>query len=489
MASYSKKSFISNMFLMSGTMLIIRVIGMVSNIYFTSVVGADSTGMFHIIFSVYGFAVTLSVAGTGLAVTRLVSESGTASGRTCSGIIRKSLIICLTTSVVTASGLWIARDILSKNIFNTPSAAQALMLLSLSLPAVAVSTVMRGYFMASRKIGTLTASQLIEELSSVAITLYLLSHIRHTEYGYMAIICGIALSAFIAAVFDIVMYRLIISHNRLIGSDPIPGYREILSISVPVALGAYLRSALVSLENTMIPGCLAASGVENPLSEYGIVKGMSMPLMLFPTVFISSFANMLVPELADRRAGNKPNGIRYIAENAIKATLYFSFMAAGFFFICHDLLGQSFYHNSRVGIYLGLLALLVIPMYLDTVVDSMLKGLNQQVSSLKYNITDSLLRVIFIRLVIPQKGINAYIFLLYASEFFNLWLSLGRLIKVTKLRLKSEYILKPSFTALTAYITAQFTASGEISASVIFIVSYAVTATALELTHRLLSKR
>ena len=68
-----KKTFMTNMFLMSGTMLIIRIMTMGFNIYFTSVIGAASSGIFHLIFSVYGFAVTFSVSGTGLAVTRLVS--------------------------------------------------------------------------------------------------------------------------------------------------------------------------------------------------------------------------------------------------------------------------------------------------------------------------------------------------------------------------------------------------------------------------------
>lgn len=460
------------MLLMTGTMLIIRIIGMISNIYFTSVIGSGSTGMYHMIFSVYGFMVTFSISGTGLAVTRLVSEIGVASGSACNSVVRKSLSICISISVATSICVCVFGEYLGKFLFNSESSSKALILLSLSLPAVSVSSVIRGYFMAARRIGTVTVGQLTEEISSVVITLYLLSYIKNTPYSYMSMIAGIAFSAIIAAVFDTVMYRINMSSTLGGNSVPHPGYRDIFSISVPVALGAYIRSALVSLENILIPGCLAASGLADALGEYGIIKGMSIPLMLFPTVFISSLANMLVPELADRRAGNKPNGIRYIASRAIELTLYFAFMAAGIFLLCHDVLSEKFYHNSKVGLYLGLLSMLVIPMYLDTVVDSMLKGLNEQVSSLRYNIIDSCIRVAFIWLIIPHKGVASYIFLLYASEVFNLCLSLRRLVRVTKLRLQPVMIMKPLFISATAYMIAACFDGDKLMQAGIFTASY-----------------
>ncbi|MBQ7901770.1 MAG: hypothetical protein IJ365_07425, partial [Clostridia bacterium] len=71
-----KKNFVINMLIMTLSMLFIRVIGMAFNIYFTSVIGASETGMYHLMFSAYGFMITFSVAGTGLAATRLVTEVG-----------------------------------------------------------------------------------------------------------------------------------------------------------------------------------------------------------------------------------------------------------------------------------------------------------------------------------------------------------------------------------------------------------------------------
>ena len=471
MGEYGKKTFVSNILIMTSTMIIIRIIGMIFNIYFTSAIGSDSTGMFHLIFSVYGFLVTLSVAGTGLAVTRLVSESGTSSGNACRNIVRKGLTISVCASTAVTIAVWLFNDIIGKMISGNAQSTRAIMILALSLPSVAVSSVLKGYFTAVRKTAFITVSQLSEEISSVIITLYILSKIHNSPYGYMALIGGITLSSAIGALADILMYRAHVA--TLYGGSAIPpGYGSIFAISIPTALGAYLRSALISAENLLIPGALEASGIARPLSEYGIIKGMSIPLMLFPTVFVTSLSNMLVPELADRRAGNKPNGIRYIASRSIGMTLYFSFATAGVFLICHDFFAEVFYRNAKVGYYLGLLSLLVIPMYLDTVVDSMLKGLNQQVSSLRYNIIDSCLRICFIIIIIPRRGVMSYIFLLYASEIFNLCLSIRRLLKVTGLRLRASVFTKPLAALACAFVVSAPLNDRTVLRAVAFVVIY-----------------
>lgn len=464
----------ANMFLMTGTMLVIRIMGMVFNIYFTSVIGADSTGMYHLIFSVYGFMITFSVAGTGLAVTRLVSESGAGSVGARRAVVRKSLVVCVSMAMAAATTVWLFGGSISNALFGDSRGTRALSLLAVSLPGIVVSAVLRGYFIAVRRVATVTASQLIEEISCIIITLYLLSYLKNTPHGYMAMIAGVSFSGLVAAVFDTIMYRISISSSRGGTSLPSPGYRDIFAISVPVALGSYLRSGLVSAENILIPRQLALSGIADSLGEYGVIKGMSMPMLLFPTVFISSLATMLVPEVARRKAGNMPNGIRYIASRAIELTMYFSVLSAMVFVICHDLFAQKFYNNPKVGVYLGLLSLLVIPMYLDTVVDSMLKGLNEQVTSLKYNIIDSCIRVSFIWLVIPGYGVMAYIFLLYASELFNLWLSISRLIKVTGLKLEAGIILTPLLVGAVVCLASELAGFEGVWKAVAAIIMYII---------------
>ena len=79
----------------------------------------------------------------------------------------------------------------------------------------------------------------------------------------------------------------------------------------------------------------------------------------------------------------------------------------------------------------------VIPlMYLDSVVDGMLKGLNEQLSYLSYNIIDSVMRVGLILFLLPLMGLNGLIVVIFASEILNSTLSIARLMKVTQLKMR-----------------------------------------------------
>jgi len=470
-----KKSFIINVFIMTGSMLIIRLAGMIANVYISSKAGAEAMGLYHVIFSVYSFAVTVSVSGTGLAATRLITEqTGKASSRGTKGVLSKCLAVSVSMSLFASVFLFFGAKHISGAAISDQRCVIALKVLSVGLLPLGISAVLRGYFIAGRKVTVLTASQIIEEFSSISITVLLLKNYSGTPYAYMAMICGNAFSEIIALCFDFVSFKVVSRKDLDKKSDV--RFKNVFDICVPVALGSYLRSGLVALENVLIPGKLAEFGLINPLDEYGIIRGMAMQIMLFPTVFIQSCASMLVPEMSEMNAATRKNGIRYVSSLAIKYTLLFAFASSAVFLIFHENLANSIYKNEKVGIYLGLLALLAIPLYLDSVVDSMLKGLDEQVASLKFNIADSALRIIFIWLFLPKFGIMAYIALLYLSEIFNLSLSLGKLIKVTGLRIDfCKHILPPAICSILSFIIIkQINLSRFVSEILVFASAYLV---------------
>ncbi len=473
LASKQKKHFLINMLIMTSSMLIIRIMGMAFNIYFTSVIGASETGMYHLLFSAYGFFITFSVAGCGIAATRLVAESGgcvNAAGRA----VNKCISVCFPMSVIATMVALAARNTAFSSVIESNTASVAVAVLAASLVPTAVQSVYRGYFMAVRNIGTVTVSQLLEESSQIVITLLLLDKLKGTPYAYISMLAGISASAYISCFFDFCAYRKYTSPDYVYCDNSYITCRSVMTIAFPVAAGSMLRSFLVLVENMLIPKTLLAGGIADALGEYGIIKGMSIPLMMFPSIITTSLSSMLVAELSERSATRKVNGIRYIAGKGCAYTLYYGFAVFGAILLWHQTIADMFYNDERVGIYLGVLAVLVIPMYLDHVVDGMLKGLNQQMSSLKYNIADSFLRVALILCLIPHIGSIGYIAMLYISELFNLLLSFLRLAKVSGIRMKLNYILNPLICTGAAIGAVWFIELAFVWEVVIYIVTYCV---------------
>jgi len=84
-------------------------------------------------------------------------------------------------------------------------------------------------------------------------------------------------------------------------------------------------------------------------------------------------------------------------------------MVVGIFISFSNELGMAIYRNREVGTMLKILAPSIPFIYLDRIVDGIMKGLNQQVSSLKYDILNSLSRIVLIYYLIPLKGVAGFL--------------------------------------------------------------------------------
>ena len=81
-----------------------------------------------------------------------------------------------------------------------------------------------------------------------------------------------------------------------------------------------------------------------------------------------------------------------------------------------------------------MLAPIMPVMFLDTAVDSMLKGLGEQVYCAKVNTVDAALCLACVLLAVPRFGVVGYIAVIYASEGLNAALSIARLTRIAAIR-------------------------------------------------------
>ncbi len=452
-------------------MLVLRILSMCFNVYISSLLGAELIGLYHLIFSAFSFGITFSLSGTSFAATRLVSENKALEKE--NAIVLQCIFVSLVTAVTAMISINIFAPQISLNILNDVRCIVPLKILSFGLPVMATSAVLRGYMIAKGYIGCLTFSQIFEELVSISVSLMLINSFKESRNHYIFIIIGLTAAEFSAFFADVIIYKLK-RHKK--SRKKYIRYKEILSISVPVALGSYLRSGLSAAENILIPQRLRLSGISDALAKYGIVKGMSMPVMLFPTVLITSVSSLLMPELARKNSLGMKNGIRYISSRAIEYTLIFAVGVAFCVFYFSDELAIALYNNYEAGVYLCLLAFLAVPMYLDSITDSMLKGLDRQVDSLKFNSMDSVIRVILIFYVLPRYGVRGYISILYISEIFNLYLSFSCLANTARIDIDflKCIILPVFFGALFGFFTDKF-ANNFVWGMLCFAVMYAMS--------------
>ena len=214
--------------------------------------------------------------------------------------------------------------------------------------------------------------------------------------------------------------------------------RTILGITLPVAFSSYARSGLITLQHILIPRGLSRSGAswESALASYGVLHSMVLPVVLFPSAFISSFAGLLIPEVAEAKVQDQMERVRRVSRRIFGISMMFSVGVAGIMLCFSHGLGLAIYDSLQAGSMIAALAPLIPVMYIDSAVDAVLKGMGQQVYSMNVNIIDALTSVILVIILVPKFGVGGYIFTIYFTEMLNTTLSLARMIAIVKPKLR-----------------------------------------------------
>ena len=457
-----KKIFVFNALLMSVTSIALRMVMVRYNVYLADKLTAEGMGIFSLVMTIYGFAVTVATSGLSLATTRIVSEEASLS---CDKGIKVAVFRCalfaLLLSFLSFLIIYLFSDFISVKIFQKRLSKQFVKFLALCFPCISVSSVFNGYFTAVRKVSISSVIQIIEEIIKIASTVILIEFFEpiSIEGCCTYIIFGNIFGEFVSMILALILYiKSAYGFKNQNYSNDITS--RILRIAVPVALSSYLKSALSSIKQIIIPKNTEKSGVSSKeaLSAYGEISGMAVPVIMFPTSISGSVSTLVIPEISRCYAKRQFEMIKNIINRVYSTVVDFSVCSALVFAMYGIRLGQELYENTNVGIYITLMAPLVIIMYADTLTDSILKGIDCQNNVVKINIIDALLCIFLISIIIPRTGAVGYILILYISEVINISLSINALRKRVKFSITTyKLILIPLFAAsVTAYISTYF---------------------------------
>jgi stage V sporulation protein B len=454
----SDKKGITRRFFINGAVLTVsslalRSVGIGFNVYLTGRIGEEGMGLFQLALSVYFLAATFATSGISIAMTRVISER---VGKDPRRIMRSGMTLSLFLSLIVASALFAFAEPISLGWLQDSRTIPFLQIFAPSLVFVSVAGCVQGYFIAERKIGHATACNVFDQMSKIMLTVLAVSLMKPQR---LEDICLIVVAANVtgdalSAAFDIFLYWVTVKKEE--GEAVKERYfGKIAAIAIPVAGSAYVRAGLRTAENLLIPWGLGKHGYSraDALSGFGILRSMVMPIIFFPHTVISSFAVLLIPELARLKKQGEKGRIFSIVSRVFRAVLLYAiFCAAAIAAFAGDITAAVYDNESMAGI-LKSIALLVPVMYLDSATDAMLNALDQQVATLKINTIDSAFRVGLLIFAIPTWGFEGYVAVMFISSGFNAFLSVRQLLMVTGVKIIwIRWMAMPALAAIAAVL-------------------------------------
>ena len=429
------KRLVLNTALLTSSSLLMSGIGMAFQAWLVGRIGPAGIGLYQLTLSVTNLGATFAISGIRFAATRLVAEElGSENTGGIGAAMRRCLAYGGFFGLAALMILWFLAGPIGGLAIRDTRTILSLRIASLSMPCISLCSALSGYFTACGRVWKPTLVHLIEQLAGIALVAWLLgcAGAGDIEKSCAAVTLGRLGGDVISLLLMFLFYA---SDRRGHYSGAESGRRltgRMLRIALPLAISAYARSALSTLQHLLVPRGLRAAGYssDHALAGYGVVQGMVLPIVFFPSCLLGALAELIVPELTEAQVRSDMAAIRRSTRALLQDSLLYSCAVAAFLYVCAEPLAWYVYKSSQAGRYIRTLAPLVPILYTDMTVDGCLKGLGQQVWSMSFNILDALLGLLLVGWLLPRYALAGYLVLVYLTECFNFVLSALRLRRV-----------------------------------------------------------
>lgn len=424
-----------------------RIIGFYYRIFLTRHIGAEGMGLFQLVIPILGISFALCSAGIQTAISKFCAQKENRYSWLPAG-----LLLSIPFSILIGALTFYYADFISARILLNASCAPLIRVLAFAFPFSTFHNCVNGYYFGCKRAGIPAFSQLFEQVIRVA-TVYLYVYICLKINKPVTVICALygnfigelasTLFCFFAMVFD--------KHFHIQMSNIGEHIKKIFLFSLPLTANRLLMHLLQSGEAILIPAQLMVYGHSSPeaLSLYGVLFGMCLPLILFPSAITNSLSVMLLPEVSGAQSENNNKAIVRTLNRSIQLCMMMGILSTLLFLTYVGKIGAIIFKEPTVENFILILAWLCPFYYLTTTLGSILNGLGKTTLTCVQNIIGILVRITFLILLVPKLGIVAYLWGLLGSQILVCLTHYIELAKTFHLQLNpTGHILSPLLYSL-----------------------------------------
>ena len=389
--------------------LISRLIGFFYRIFLSQKIGAEGMGIYQLTFPIHVLTISLTSSAIQTAISRFVAQAASSSCNSqdngslychktfCNErcYLTAGLMLSLSLAFFCTVSLYRFSEFAAVHFLEEPRCAPLLQILSLTIPFAAIHACINGYFYGLKKTFVPAASQLLEQVVRVA-SVWLFFEVsieKHNAISLNLIIWGMVAGEIAAVLFSVSFLRWKKRQgNRLLA------VRQIFCMSLPLSANRVLVNILQSMEAVMIPGQLRQYGysTSESLSVYGILTGMALPMVLFPSVLTNSVSVMLLPAIAEAQEKKDHPYILALIKRTCFYSLLLGFGCTLMFLLFGQWMGSFLFGNGLAGTFIVILGWICPFLYLSTTLHSILNGLGRTTSTFFLNVLGLGIRIGFV---------------------------------------------------------------------------------------------
>lgn len=393
-----KNKFIKSTLILLIGGLLTKLLGMLIKIVMARLIGTKGLGMYMLILPTFTLLISLSQFGFPLAISKLIGEDTRNNKRLVISILPVLIII----NIILIILIILLSPIVSKELLHNEDIYISILAMSLVIPFTSISSICRSYFFGKQKMFPHVLSNIVEDIVRLIIMIIGIPLVK--PYGLKYIVCFLILINIISEIISTIILIIFLPKNIHITKEdlkPNKTYiKETLNICIPNTTSKLIGSIGFFLEPIILTNILLLNYSNNYITtEYGVISGYVIPIILLPSFFTLALSQSLLPVISKDSVKNNLKSIKKKVSYIIFLSLLIGIPITIILLFKGDQLLQLIYHTSKGYNYLKILAPICLLQYiqapLSTTLDALGKSKINLISTILGTITRTISLIIF----------------------------------------------------------------------------------------------
>lgn len=338
--------------LLTATGLFSQVVGFLYRMALSRLIGAETMGLYQLVMPVYSMLMSLTAVGLTVAVSTLsarhhaLGDSGTVRL-----VLRRALGCFFLLALPLGAAVILLSDPISVYLLGDARTRLGVALLVPCVLLTGVENLHKHCFYGIGRVRPPAAVETVEQLIRAGAVLGLLIALlpRSAEETVGLIVLGMVVCEIFSACALTLLFRR--HWQRFPPGEPGAGIsaRQLMAIAAPVGATSLLGTLLGSANAVLIPAKLVEGGMtlSGAMAEFGVLSGMTLPLLALPTGFIGALCLVMVPDLSRRTAQGDRRAAAGFLDRVMSATSLLMAPAMALLTVVGPTVGRAMFREDR----------------------------------------------------------------------------------------------------------------------------------------------
>ncbi len=381
-----KNIFITSTLILLVGGFITRLIGFVIRIIYTREVGPEGIALFSIVMPTYSMLVTIATLALPLTISKLVAEKKTRSIK----ILSNSTIIIMIINALLIIVTFLSSEFIASSLLNEPRAKYLLIAMSLTLPFVSISSIIKGYFLGKQETMPYMVSNILEQIFRLLMILVFMPKLL--DLSIFHAVLGLILLSVFSETFSIIIFFFFVPKKVKLKKEDFtynPNVKnDILGTAFPTVSSRIIGNVGYFFEPIILTNVLIYMGYSSSfvLAEYGAYNAYAISLLTMPAFFIQALSQTLIPEISKHHANRNLKLIKKRVKQTLSLTFIIGLAFSVFIFLFRDTLLEVLYKTNAGSDYIKVLAPFFTIFYLEAICYSILQAIGKAKHAFKISI-------------------------------------------------------------------------------------------------------